>query len=111
MLVPPYLAPGCGGGGIGRSRGGCLPLLREASGVRRSPSPDCPPTGRAVGVRYPRAVGAGLRVWGPYSVPLAGTPCGGCVPRGGSVAFLCRGAGRGGGACAEPPVCAAGGGL
>ena len=94
----------------GRPRGGCLPLLRGASGVRRSPSPDCPPTGRAVGVRYPRAVGAGVRVWGPHSVPLACTPCGGCVPRGGSVAFMCRGAGWGGGACAVPPVCAAGGG-
>ena len=66
----------------GRPRGMCLPLLRRASGVRRSPSPDCPPTGRAVGVRYPRAVGAGVWVWGPYTVPLACTPCGGCVPRG-----------------------------
>ena len=44
----------------GRPRGGCLPLLRGVSGVRRSPSPDCPPAGRAVGVRYPRAVGAGV---------------------------------------------------
>ena len=96
----------------GRPRGGCPPLLRGASGVRRSPSPDCPSTGRAVGVRYPRAVGAGMRVWGPYSVPLVCTPCGGCVPRGGSVAFVCRGAGwGGGGACAVPPVCAAWGGL
>ena len=77
----------------GRPRAGCLPLLRGASGVRRSPSPDCPPSGRAVGVRYPRAVGAGVWVWGPYSVPLACTPCGGCVPRGGSAAFVCRGAG------------------
>ena len=97
----------------GRPRGVCLPLLRGASGVRRSPSPDGPPTGRAVGVRYPRAVGAGVRVWGPYSVPLVCTPCGGCVPRVGSVAFVCRraGWGGGGGACAVPPVCAAGGGL
>ena len=96
----------------GRPRGGCLPLLRGASGVRRSPSPDCPPTWRAVGVRYPRAVGAGVRVWGPFSVPLVCMPCGGCAPRGGSVAFVCRGAGwGGGGACAVPPVCAAGGGL
>ena len=88
-----------------RPRGGCLPLLRGASGVRRSPSPDCPPTGRAVRVRYPRAVGAGVWVWGPYTVPL---PCGGCVPRGGPVAFVCRGGGWGGG-CAVPLVCAAGG--
>ena len=50
--------------------------------VRRSPSPSCPPFGRAVGVHHPRAVGAGVRVWGPSTVPLACTPCGGCLPRG-----------------------------
>ena len=95
--VPPYLAWGCGGGGRASPRG-CLPLLRGASGVRCSPPPDCPPTGRAVGVRYPRAVGAGMRVWGPFSVPLVCTPCGGCAPRSGSMAFVCPGAGwRGGG--------------
>ena len=76
----------------------------------RSPSPDCPHTGRAVGVRDPRVVGAGVRVWGPCSVPSASTPCGGCAPRGGCVAFMCRGAGWGGGACTVPPGCAAGGG-
>ena len=81
---------------VGRPRGGCLLLLRGASGVRRPPSPDCPPTGRAVGVRDPRVVGAGVRLWGPFSVPLACTPCGGCAPRGGSVAFVCRGAAGGG---------------
>ena len=86
----------------GRPRGGCLPLLRGASGVRCSPSPDRLPTGRAVGVRYPRAVGAGVRVWGPFSVPLVCTPCGGCAPRGGSVAFVCRGAGRDGGGWRAP---------
>ena len=115
----------------GRPRGGCLSLLRGASGVRRCPSPDCPPTGRAVGVRYPRAVGAGVWVWGPNTVPLACTPCGGCVPRGwwGAVPLpglgLCaprgagpwrscaggRAGGGGGGPCAVLPVCAAGGGL
>ena len=61
----------------GHPRGGCLPLLRGASEVRRSPSPDClptGPTGRAVGVRYPRAVGAGVWVWGPNTIPLACTP-------------------------------------
>ena len=77
----------------------------------RSPSPDCPPTGWAAGARDPRVVGAGVRVWGPCSVPSAGTPCGGCAPRGGSVVFMCWGAGWGeGGACAVPPSCAAGGG-
>ena len=39
--------------------------------VRRFPSPKCPPTGRAVGVRHPRAVGAGVWLWGPNTVPLA----------------------------------------
>ena len=95
---------------VGRPQGGCLLPLRGASGVRRSPSPDCPPTGRAVGVRDPCVVGAGVRVWGPFSVPSTGTPCRGCAPRGRSVAFMCRGAGWGGGACAVPPGCAAGGG-
>ena len=95
----------------GRPQGGCLPLLRGASGVRRSPSPDCPSTGRAVGVCYPSAVGASVGVWGPYSVPLACTPCGGCVPRGGSVAFVCRGAGwgRGGAVRRAPRLCGRGG--
>ena len=66
----------------GRPRGGCLPPLRGASEVRRFPSSDCPPTGLAVRVRYPRAVGAGVWVWGPNTVPLACMPCGGCVPWG-----------------------------
>ena len=83
---------------------------------------------RAVWVRYPRAVGAGVWVLGPYTVPLACTPCGGCVPRGWWQAVplpglgLCapRGAGlwrscagerAGGGGGAVPPVCAAEGGL
>ena len=88
----PLLAWGAGGGGRA-SRGGCLPLLRGASGVRRSPSPDCPPTGRAVGVRYPRAVGAGVWVWGPNTVSSACTPCGGCVPQGWSGAVPLSGFG------------------
>ena len=70
------------GSGGRTSPGGCLPLLRGASDVRCSPSPDCPLTGRAVGVHYPRAVGAGVWVWGPNAAPLACMPCGGCVPRG-----------------------------
>ena len=44
--------------------------------VRRSPSPDCPPSGRAVGVGHPHAVGAGVWVWGPNTVTLACMPCG-----------------------------------
>ena len=66
----------------GRPRFGCLPPLGEASEVTRSPSPDCPPTGRVVGVRHPHASDAGVWEWGPITVPLAFMPCGGCVPRG-----------------------------
>ena len=66
----------------GRPRGGCLPPLSAASEVGRCPSTDCPPTGRAVRVRHPRVVGAGVWVWGPNTVPSACMPCGGCVPRG-----------------------------
>ena len=85
-VLPRSLAP-CGVLGGGRSGPGSpLPglglLLRGASEVRRSSSPDCPPTGRAVGIRYPRAVGAGVWVRGPNIFPLACMPCGGCVPRG-----------------------------
>ena len=47
----------CGGGmrvpGGGRLLPGC-----GASGVGRSPAPDCPPSGRAAGAHYPLAVGA-----------------------------------------------------
>ena len=85
-VLPRSLAP-CGVLGGGRSGpssplSGSGLLLRGASEVRRSPSPDCPPTGRAVGVRYPRAVGADVWVCGPNTVSLACMPCGGCVPRG-----------------------------
>ena len=44
------------------------------------PLPDRPPSGQVAGVRC-CAVGAVVRVWGPSTVPLACTPCGGCVPR------------------------------
>ena len=43
----------------GRPRGGCRPPSWGASGVRRSPSPGCPRSGRAAGAHYPLAVGAG----------------------------------------------------
>ena len=41
------------------ARGGRLLPGCGASGVGRSPTPDCPPSGRAAGVHYPLAVGAG----------------------------------------------------
>ena len=40
-------------------RGGRLPPGCGASGVGRSPTPDCPPSGRAAGAHYPLAVVAG----------------------------------------------------
>ena len=72
----------CGGGGRASPGGVPSTIPPGASEVRRCPSPDCPPTGRAVGVRHSRAVGAGVWVWGPNTVPLSCMPCGGCVPRG-----------------------------
>ena len=48
----------CGGGTRARGGGRLLPGC-GASGVRRSPGPDCPPSGRAAGAYYPLAVGAG----------------------------------------------------
>ena len=101
--VPPYLAWGCGGGGRA-SPGGCLRPLRGASGVLRSSSPDCSSTGWAVGVRV---VGAGVRVWGPCSVPVGAARRGAGPWRsyaGG------RAGGGGGGACAVSSGCAAGAG-
>ena len=41
------------------ARGGRLLPRCGASGVGRSPNPDCPPSGRAAGAHYPLAVGAG----------------------------------------------------
>ena len=48
----------CGGGTRAPGGGGLLPGC-AASGVGRSPTPDCPPSGRAAGAHYPLAVGAG----------------------------------------------------
>ena len=55
--------------------------FHRCEGRLRSGAPDCPPTGQAVGVRHPHAVGAGVWVWGPITAPLTCMPCGGCVPR------------------------------
>ena len=86
LVLPRSLAPSVVLGGGRSGPGSPLPvlglLLRGASEVRRSPSPDCPPTGRAVWVCYPRAVGGGVWVWEPNTVPLACMACGGCVPWG-----------------------------
>ena len=80
----------CGVGGRASPGGVPSTIVWGASEVRRCPSPNCPPIGRAVGVRHPRAVGAGVWARGPNTVPLACMPCGGlratgvvgAVPRG-----------------------------
>ena len=60
------------GAARGRPGGGRLLPGCGASGVGRSPTPDCPPSGRAAGAHYPLAVGAGgVRVWGPLTSPTA----------------------------------------
>ena len=41
------------------ARGGRLLPACGASGVGRSPTPDCPPSGRAAGAHYPLAVAVG----------------------------------------------------
>ena len=52
------------------ARGGRLLPRCGASGVGRSPSPDCPPSGRATGAHYPLAVGVGgCRRGDPSSTP------------------------------------------
>ena len=66
----------------GVPRGGALRRFEGRLRPGAPPSPGCPPSGRAVRVRYPCAFGAAVRMWEPSTVPLAGMPCGGCVPRG-----------------------------
>ena len=98
-------APSLRAVGVAKGRppgGGCCLPLRGASEFRRSASPGFPSSGWAVGVRYARAVGAGVRMWEPRTKlsPWLACPVVGCVPRGccrapspgGGVAFpLCEG--------------------
>ena len=106
----------CGGGtrapGGGRLRPGC-----GASGVGRSPTPDCPPSGRAAGAYYPLAVGAGGCGRGdPSPTPQCAllragfARCGGGtrMPGGGA---SCLGVGRPGSAALPPPTARPLGGL
>ena len=82
---------GCGGGaGLGNrlqphnarscvlwgrhegTRGGRLLPGCGAPGVRHSPTPGCPPCGRAAGANYPLAAGGGgVRAWGAVTNPTA----------------------------------------
>ena len=56
-----------------------------------SSSPGCMSLGQAVGARCPRAAGAGVRGWGPRSVPLACVPSG--VSRAAGIGACCSGGG------------------
>ena len=102
-------ARGCPGG---RLLPGC-----GASGVGRSPNPDCPPSGRAAGAHYPLAVVAGgCGCGGPSPTPQrallrAGfARCGGgtSAPGGGA---SCLGVGRRGSGALPPPTARPLGGL
>ena len=99
------------------ARGGRLLPGCGASGVGRSPTPDCPPSGRAAGAHYPLAVGAGGCGRGyPSPTPRrallrAGfARCGGGmrVPGGGA---SCLGVGRPGSGTLPPPTACPLGGL
>ena len=99
------------------ARGGRLLPGCGASGVGRSPDPDCPPSGRAAGAHYPLAVGAGGCGHGdpsltPQSALLrAGfARCGGGTraPGGGA---SCLGVGRPGSGALPPPIARPLGGL
>ena len=92
------------------ARGGRLLPGCGASGVGRSPTPDCPPSGRAAGAHHPLAVGAGGCGRGdPSPTPQrallrAGfARCGGGMraPRGG---ISCLGVGRPGSGALPPPT-------
>ena len=55
-------------------RGGAA--VRRCEGHLGSGAPPPPAAqGRAVGLRYPRAVGASVRAWGPCTGPVARVPC------------------------------------
>ena len=99
------------------ARGGPLLPRCAASGVRRSPTPDCPPSGRSAGDHYPLAVGAGGCGRGDRSrtpqraLLRAGfARCGGGTraPGGGA---SCLGVGRPGSGALPPPTARPLGGL
>ena len=87
------LLPGCG-----------------ASGVGRSPTPDCPPSRRAAGAHYPLVVGAGGCGRGdPPTIPQRALLRAGCARCGGGSS--CLGVGRPGSGALPPPTARPLGGL
>ena len=82
----------------GRPRGGALRRCERRLRPGAPPPSGCPPSGRAVEVCYPRAVGAGVRVWGPALSPWLACPVadtsregGGGPSPGGSACHRCEG--------------------
>ena len=66
---------------IGQWEGQDVPLVRPSSWDVKGGIPSSRrylPTY----LHHPRAVGAGVWVWEPNTVPAACMPCGGCMPRG-----------------------------
>ena len=108
--VPPYLAWGRGGGGRA-SPGGVPSTVVRGLGSCAPPPPTARPLGGLPGpalhVLWARACGCG----GPALSPRPARPVG-AARRGAGPWRSCAGerAGGEGGACAVPPVCAAGGG-
>ena len=99
------------------ARGGRLLPGCGASGVGRSPTPDCPPSGRAAGAHYPLAVGAGGCGRGdPSPTPRRALLRAGCARCGGSKrapagGASCLGVGRPGSGALPPPTARPLGGL
>ena len=107
--VPPYLTWGCGGGGRAPPGGGAFYCCEGRLGSGAPPPPTAHPLGGLLGsaihVLWARACGCG----GPSLSPRPARPVG-AARRGAGSWRLCAGGRAGGGACAGPPVCAAGGG-
>ena len=101
--VPPTWL-GVVGVAAGRPQGGVPSTIAWGVWGHALPLPRLP--AHWAGCRGPRSTCCGR---GRAGVGALLCPCGGCAPRGGSVAFTCWGAGwgGGGGACAVPPGCAA----
>ena len=105
------------GAARGRPGGGRLLPGCGASGVGRSPIPDCPPSGRAAGAHYPLAVGAGsCGRWDPSPAPQrallqAGFARSGRGMRVPGAGASCLGVGRLGSGALPPPTARPLGGL
>ena len=116
-LNPTARALACCGGGLRVPQGGRFLPGCGASGVGRSPSPNCPPSGRAAGAHYPLAVGAGGCGRGDPSLTpqrtllragFARCGAGTRAPGGGA---SCLGVGRPGSGALPPPTARSLGGL